>query len=929
MKKEKADCKIVFMLNNSPCHGVEATVGSASHMNGLQSMVQILHRMKEEGYMITDIPEDGQALIKLILERRALCEFRWTTVEDIVAKGGAIAQISIDEYNQWYDTLDPKLTEKVNSVWGEPPGDGMVYNGRMLVTGVKFGNILVCCQPKRGCYGPKCDGRVCKILHDPHCPPPHQYLATYHYLEDGYDADLLVHVGTHGSLELTPGNGVGMSRSCSPDVCIGNKPYLYIYNANNPPEGALAKRRTYATLVDYMLSVMDQSSLYEKLEELDELLQEYEMARADQVKKHALEHQIRDLVQEINLENDMHLEASDSFEVLKGKAHEVLSKIRNTQIIRDVHIFGEIPEGEKRVEFINNILRFDIGYLCVRRVIASIFEHDYDDLYDHQDGFSESAGKSHGAIIEDLDQYAKEFIASTLEDPSRSLMDIFGRPLTKDQEDHLHMIQLRALDISERIEQSLEIESLLNGMDMGHTPPGPSGYLSRGQDDILPTGRNFYCTDPYRTPTRSAWTVGKALADSLLRKYIKEEGTHPANIGFFWMAMDMMCCNGETLAQMMYLIGVEPVWNASGQVRSFRIIPLEELGRPRIDVTIEITSTLRDCYPTTYELMDEAITAVASLEEPIEMNFIRKHALMSMPENNQDWRTSTLRIFSNPPGVYVTGVALAVHASAWETEKDLVDVFMTTGGYAYGKNYAGHLMPEQFARNLSTVNVTFDKTGTDSCDLLGCCCYFGNHGGMTTAARYYNPDEVKVYFGDTREPDHPYVHDMADEIRRMVRAKILNPKWIDAMKKAGYNGAASVSTRTEHIMGWQASTGEVDDWVFDEITKTFVLDQEMKEFFEEKNPYAFEELTRRLLEANQRELWDADPEVLEGLKKTYLEVESWLEDEVGEGDHQGGNVDIITARDVDGWGKSISEMAQRVDKKIINRFLNTESGKRI
>ena len=208
MRKEKAERKVVFMLNNSPCHGVEATVGSASHMNGLQSMVNILYRMKEEGYTITDVPEDGQALIKLILERRALCEFRWTTVEDIVAKGGAIAQISTEEYNQWYDTLDPRFTEKVNSVWGEPPGEGMVYNGRMLVTGVKFGNILVCCQPKRGCYGPKCDGRVCKILHDPHCPPPHQYLATYHYLEDGYDADLLVHVGTHGSLELTPGTGL-------------------------------------------------------------------------------------------------------------------------------------------------------------------------------------------------------------------------------------------------------------------------------------------------------------------------------------------------------------------------------------------------------------------------------------------------------------------------------------------------------------------------------------------------------------------------------------------------------------------------------------------------------------------------------------------------------------------------------------------------
>jgi len=919
----KADRKVVFMLNNSPCHGVEATVGSASHMNGLQSMVKILWRLQEEGYTVDNVPEDGQALIKIILERRALCEFRWTTVQDIVAKGGAIAQVTTEDYCSWYDTLDPVFREKVNAIWGVPPGEGMVFEGKMLITGVRFGNVLVCCQPKRGCYGPKCDGRVCKILHDPLCPPPHQYLATYHYLEEVFDADVLIHVGTHGSLELTPGNGVGMSAACSPDVCIGNIPYLYIYNANNPPEGALAKRRTYATLIDYMLSVMDQSELYEKLEDLDEMLREHETVLDNPSRKHALEHLIRDLVHEINLENDMHLSATDSFEVLKGKAHEVLSKVRNTQIIKDVHIFGDIPAGEMRVEFINNIIRFDTGEQCVRRTIAEIHGLDFDELFSHQDRFSEVLGKSYGAIIEDLDQQAKTFIRATLDEPSAGLQSLFGTPLTKTLEDKLRLIQMRIMDISERLEQSKEIEALFNGMNGGHTPPGPSGYLSRGQDDILPTGRNFYSTDPYRTPTRAAWIVGRNLAQSLLDKYVKEEGRLPENVGFFWMAMDMMCSNGEGFAQMFHLLGVEPVWNASGQVKSFSVVPLEKLGRPRIDITVEITSTLRDCYPTAYEMLDDAIRTVASLDEPDHMNFVRKHALMSQQDTGEDWRNATLRIFCNPPGAYATGVALAVHASAWETEKDLVDIFMATHAYAYGKEYPGHLKPEQFARNLATVDVTFDKTASDSCDLLGCCCFFGNHGGMTAAARHFNPNDVKVYYGDTREPDHVYVHDMADEIRRVTRSKMLNPKWIEAMKNAGYNGAAAISTRTEHLMGWQASTGEIDGWIFDEITKTYVLNQEMKEFFQDKNSYAFEELTRRLLEAHQRELWDADPEVLEGLKNTYLEVESWLEDEVGEGDHQGGSVDIVTARDIDTWGDSIKAIADRVDQKRISRFLST------
>lgn len=918
--------KVVFMLNNSPCHSVEATVGSASHMNGLQSMVNLLNRLKEEGYTVEGIPTDGQALIREILDRRAISEFRWTTVQDIVAKGGALAQIPVDEYNKWYDTLDPVFREKVNSIWGVPPGEGMVLDGKLLITGVKFGNVLVCCQPKRGCYGPKCDGKVCKILHDPMCPPPHQYLATYHYLEEVYNADVLIHLGTHGSLELTPGNGVGMSRACSPDVAIGDIPYLYIYNANNPPEGALSKRRTYATLVDHMISVMDQSELYEKLEDLDELLREYETLTDNPARKKALEDLIRNSIHEINFEKDLHLSATDSFDTLKGKAHEILSKIRNTQIVRDVHIFGEIPQGSKRVDFINNIIRFDIGDQCIRRVIAEIEGMDFDDLFSNQDKFSKTFKKSYGEIIEGLDVQAKSFIQATLEDPAFEIKNFFKNIITIEQENKLRNIQLRILDINERLDQSKEIDALLNGMDSGHTPPGPSGYLTRGQDDILPTGRNFYSTDPYRTPTKAAWIVGKNLAESLLQKFIKEEGRLPENVGFFWMAMDLMCANGEAFAQMFHLIGVEPVWNHSGQVRSFRIVPLEKLGRPRIDITIEITSTLRDCYPTCYELLDKAICTVASLDESPDMNYIRKHSLASQQADDADWRNATLRIFSNPPGAYTTGVALAVHASAWENEKDLVDVFLTTHSYAYGKDYAGILKPEQMARNLSTVEVTFDKTATDSCDLLGCCCFFGNHGGMTVAARHFNPKDVKAYYGDTREPDHVFVHDVADEIRRVTRSKTLNPKWIEAMKKAGYNGAAAISSRTEHLMGWQASTGEVDSWIFDEITKTYVLNPEMKEFFQEKNPYAFEELTRRLLETEKRGLWDADPEVLEKLRETYLEIESWLEDDVGDGDHQGGSVDIITSRDVGVWGDSVKAVTDKVDKEQISRFLSINSG---
>ncbi|PKG31081.1 cobaltochelatase subunit CobN, partial [Methanoregula sp.] len=339
----------------------------------------------------------------------------------------------------------------------------------------------------------------------------------------------------------------------------------------------------------------------------DTLLTEYETVHDNPARRHALEHLIRDTIHEINLEKDMHLSASDSFEILKGKAHEALSKIRNTQVIRDVHIFGEIPLGDMRIEFINNIIRFDIGDLCIRRVIAETRGLDFDELFSHQDRFSETFSKSYGALIEELDQQAKSIIRCTLNDPGARLQEVLGLLLTKESEDKLRVIQMRILDINERLEQSREINALFNGMNGGHTPPGPSGFLNRGQDDILPTGRNFYSTDPYRMPTKSAWIVGRNLAESLLQKYQKEEGRLPENVGFFWMAIDLMCSNGEGFAQMFHLLGVEPIWNASGQVRSFRVVPLDKLGRPRIDITVEITSTLRDCYPTSYELLDEAI----------------------------------------------------------------------------------------------------------------------------------------------------------------------------------------------------------------------------------------------------------------------------------------------------------------------------------
>jgi len=913
-KKPVGERKVAFILNNNPCANADANIGAATHLDSLESVARILSGMKDAGYAV-EPPASGKELIDRIMEHKAVSEFRWTTVDDIVAKGGALMQMDTVTYGAWFTTLPSAVQERVNATWGTPPGVGMAYNGNLLITGLSFGNATVHVQPKRGCFGARCDGQVCKILHDPDCPPPHQYLATYHWIEDIFGADMIVQVGTHGNLEFLPGKGVGLSEECFPDVVTGDVPFLYVYNADNPPEGTIAKRRGYAVLVDYMQTVLSGSGLYGELEELEHLLGQYETAKNDPARAHALQHLIIDAVTAANLNKDMHLTHDLPLADVVSRAHETLSKIRNTQIAIGMHILGEIPEGEKRVEFIFSILRFDIGDGSLRRAVAGVFGLDLSDLLAHQDRFSEADGMSYGALLEKTDRGAKQFIRAVLNGSQISPDRIFSRSFTPGQIQVFNSLCTRILDIDRRLGESKEIDALLSGFDGKYIPSGPSGLVTRGHDEVLPTGRNFYSLDPYQAPTRAAWRVGYRLADALLEKYTREEGKLPENVAFYWMAGDIMSSDGEMYAEILWLLGVEPVWLANGQVKSFTIVPLEKLGRPRIDVTVRSSGILRDNFSNCYELVDEAVQAVAALNEPPEQNFVRKHARAAVERDGVSFRDATFRVFSSKPNTYGNGVNLAVLASAWKTEADLADIFVAWNGYAYGKETSGAAAHEQLAQNLSTVAVTFNKVQSDEYDLLGCCCYFGTMGGMTAAARHYSGNEVKPYYGDTREPEHVEVRDLADEIRRVVRTKLLNPKWIDGMKEHGYKGAADMMKRITRVYGWEASTQEVDDWIFDDIAKTFVNNAEMRKFFEEKNPYALEEIARRLLEAHERGLWDADEQVLKDLKGNYLEVESWMEDLAGEGDYQGGNVDIVTKDDMASWGDSMDGILAKVHAK--------------
>jgi cobaltochelatase CobN len=906
-KKPNSEKKIAFVLNNNPCASVEATVGGGAHLDTLESVADIMKRMAAEGYAVMP-PESGKALIDEIMDKKAISEFRWTTVQEIVARGGHLALVENDRYMEWFGELPDGTRARISEAWGNPPGEekdgvpaAMVHDGKIVVTGVRFGNAVVCVQPKRGCAGARCDGQVCKILHDPSVPPPHQYLATYKWLSREFGADAIVHVGTHGNLEFLPGKATGLSSGCLPDAAIDNMPNLYIYNVDNPPEGVIAKRRSNAVLVDHMQTVMVRGELYGDLDELERLLAEYDRyRRTEPGKAHTISHMIIDKVKSLDLLPPDRLSHEMMDEAIT-EIHDKLSLLKETYIPKGMHIFGGIPQGADRAELIYAIMRYETGPESLRGIVSNVI--------------GRALGGRNGDIEEAVEAAARELCKGWVEQGISPIDGLSaGYTLLPEERDALAKVEDDLARLDRSISASDEMGALLSGFNGAYIAPGPSGLITRGRPDILPTGRNFYALDAQTIPTRAAWEMGKLLADKTLDRYLIDEGDYPENIAFYWQCTDIMWSDGEGMAQMMYLLGVKPVWQDNGRVKGFKVMPPEELVRPRIDLTVRISGITRDNFSGAVELLDEAVQAVAALPEDPERNFVRKHTLERLdgrPEDDADaFRQATYRMFASMPGTYQAGTQLAVYASAWKTQKDLADVFLYWNGYAYGKGVFGDAAHKRLKESLSSVCCTFNKTVTDEYDLTGCCCYFGAHGGMINAAQVVSGTEIRSYYGDTRDQGKVSVRTLAEEVRRVARAKILNPRWIAGMKEHGYKGAAEISKRVGRLYGWQATAKSVDASIFDDVARTFLMDEENRQFFREHNPWAMEEMGRRLIEAMERGLWDPAPDVKDALKRLYLEIEGWIEDKMDgmEGEFQGGAIDVMTKEDVEGWKKKMEEV---------------------
>ena len=938
--KQNHEKKVAFVLLNSPCKSVEATVGTAFGLDTLESMVLIMKQMKEAGYVLDRLPENGRELIEEIMDRKALPDFRWTTIDEIVSKGGAAAFIPLEKYRSWLSAIPEDARKKVTDSWGHPDAirelTGVnklsfgLYKEEMVIPGIINGNVFIGVQPKRGCAGSTCDGEVCKILHDPEVPPPHQWLAWHRWLEDGFGADVVVHVGTHGVLELLPGKTTALTESCFSRISLGKAPHLYIYNLTNPMEGVIAKRRSNAVITDHLPPVLAAMELSGDLEDLEELLEDYQKAAGLNEKARAavLLTQIGEKARAAKL-------LSEDQGVDPGLLHEKLTMLRESQFRDGLHILGAGPENESLAEMLNMLFRLEQPDCpSFRLVLAEQFGLDYDSLHQTPDSIG-PAGITNGKLLQDLDRLgrsimlqilnlAKDRVDEAIDRARIQILDYAGTCGLKTNGAGLNLrkVLTKALGIIPLIHRtSDEMDNLMKGFNGEFIEPGPSGALARGKVEILPTGRNLFSIDPWRIPTPAAWSVGQRLADDLIGRYVRENGQYPETMGLTLRAMDPYRSDGELIGQILYTLGVTPVW-AGGRVTGLEIIPLETLSRPRIDCTVNLSSMLRDGMPRAFELIDQAVQMAADQDEPLDQNFVRKNVLKREEElagehdAKEARRLATLRVFSAAPGTYGTGVNLAVAASAWKEAGDLAGVYFQWTSFAYGNGVYARQATDELIENCSRVTVTFEKFDSDEIDLLDCCHIYGVHGGFTNAAEVASGREVKTFFGDTADPERPVIRTLKEELSRIAHTRLLNPAWIEGKKRHGYKGAGDISSRTDHMYGWQATTKQVENWVFDGIAETFLLDEENRKFFEENNPWALEEMARRLLEAESRGLWRADPEILEQLKEIYLEIEGWIEERMGDvqGDFQGGAINIMSSDDVPEWAEKMKGIKEKLAK---------------
>ncbi|MFC7961460.1 cobaltochelatase subunit CobN [Rhodococcoides kroppenstedtii] len=874
-----ADKRVVLMLSAYPTK--HARIGNAVGLDTPASAIRMLTMMREHGYDVGPetgedaVPglaaRDGDALIHALIAAGGQ-DADWLTAEQL--EGNPI-RISAARYRRWFATLPDDLREGVVEHWGEAPGSLYVDrnadpDGEIVIAALRFGNVVLMVQPPRG-FGEN----PVAIYHDPDLPPSHHYLAAYRWLaapvdDGGFGADAVVHLGKHGNLEWLPGKTLGMSASCGTDAALGDLPLIYPFLVNDPGEGTQAKRRAHATLVDHLIPPMARAESYGDITRLEQLLDEHSnISTLDPAKLPAIRQQIWTLMTAAQMHKDLGLEERPDEEVFDDMLLHVdgwLCEIKDVQIRDGLHVLGEAPHGEAEVDLVLAMLRARQMW-GGERTVPGLREAL---------GLNEDGDEARTSV-DAIEEQARGLVAALARaDWAESAVDHIAAGLPATVAD---ILRFAAVEVVPRLRATdQEVERVLHALNGGFVPAGPSGSPLRGLINVLPTGRNFYSVDPKAVPSRLAWETGQAMAESLVARYLADHGEYPSSVGLSVWGTSAMRTSGDDVAEVFALLGVAPVWDeASRRVTRLEAISLAELGRPRIDVTVRISGFFRDAFPHVLALLDDAVRMVAGLDEPAEQNYVRAHMQADLAEHG-DERRATTRIFGSKPGTYGAGLLQLIDSKSWRSDDDLAQVYTTWGGFAYGRGLDGVPAADDMRASYRRIAVAAKNTDTREHDIADSDDYFQYHGGMVATVRALTGSSPEAYIGDSTRPESVRTRTLHEETSRVFRARVVNPRWMDAMRRHGYKGAFEMAATVDYLFGYDATTGVVQDWMYEKLTENYVLDETNRKFMETSNPWALHGISERLLEAVERGMWaEPDPAMLADLRAAYLETEGELE----------------------------------------------------
>jgi cobaltochelatase CobN len=840
----EAERKVALILANYP--NKDGRLANGVGLDTPAATVHVLGLLKDTGYRVVDPPADSDALMTQILAGPT----NWLT--DRAARAGGV-QMSMAEYQIDYGQLPWELRERIESRWGKPEQDpfyceGEVDCGYFALSILQFGNVLVGVQPARGYnIDPK------DSYHSPDLVPPHNYLAFYFWLRHQFRADALVHMGKHGNLEWLPGKAVALSETCLPEAVLGPTPNIYPFIVNDPGEGTQAKRRTQAVIIDHLTPPLTRAESYGPLRDLEALVDEYyEASGVDPRRLEHLRREILLLTSTTGIAQDIGMEGADETGDL-AKLDAYLCDLKEAQIRDGLHIFGQSPVGRLEQDLVQALTRIPRGSgkgadASLPRALVADLGLGFDPLDcdmagkwqgprpDALQAVSGDTWRSNGDTVERLELLASALIGGQPPDAwpeTTAVMNAINA--------HIRPV-VRACGPDEEA-------GLLTALKGQFVAPAPSGAPTRGRLDVLPTGRNFFSVDSRAIPTPTAWALGWKSANLLIEKHLQTEGDWLRALLLTAWGTANMRTGGDDIAQALALMGVKPQWDsANRRVTGFEILPLSILDRPRVDVTLRVSGFFRDAFPQQIDLIDSAARAVMALDEPADMNPAAARARVEGVDGQH-------RVFGSKPGAYGAGLQAMIDERLWASKADLAEAYLEWGGYAYGGGKDGAPARAALETRLGQVEAVVQNQDNREHDLLDSDDYYQFEGGAAAAVATLQGRDRPVYHNDHSRPERPVIRTLEDEIGRVVRSRVVNPKWINGVKRHGYKGAFEMAATVDYLFAFSATTGAVKSHHFDLVHAAFLEDEDTRNFIAEHNAPALREIAERLMEAIERGLW--------------------------------------------------------------------------